>query len=337
MKKIWIIINLALAFGLNSSLMSMQSLTIDLQEAWEAEMSQPKKPEDANLLKNKHVLFVAGLLGHELADIMGNYYLDNIKAAEKDLGATTSYYSPISRLSIPENADNLYRLVMLTSEQQKKPLDLVGHSKGAAEILYMLFMHPELILSGVVDQVLLLQAAIGGSPLAETRDGVLFNLSMFLFSPNLNTLTYKMSKEHFDNAFACYQNSLDIYLKTYSDSAKYKNLTRADLSREISKKVFFVGSKSKGNYSKAINILLFFMQNNLDNFPEAHDALVPLSSQFFPGFGVHMGVLDADHADLTVSLLSNVSGKGRRVLTRLLFRLMAQNKAKSELYRDISM
>lgn len=311
MKKISLLINFVLALG-HSALWCMNFSNFNLQEAWEAEIIKPINKNDANLLKGKHVLFIAGLLGYELADIMGNYYLDNIKAVEKDLGGTSSYYSPLSSRSIPENADILYSLVMSTAREQKKPIDLVGHSKGAAEILYMILMHPELIIDGIVDHVLLIQAAIGGSPLAETKEGFLFNIAMSLFSPNLETLTAKISQQNFKNAFQNFESAL----KTYTGYINY--------SQKISSKIFYVQSKTTSDYSLAISILLTVMQNNLDDYEGEHDGLLPLSSQYHPDIGVPLGVLNADHADLTVSRLSNVSNKARRALTRLLFRLMAQ-------------
>ena len=189
------------------------------QEIWDQEEKNGFVAADAQFLANKHVIFVAGIL-NEFADIINSYFTDNINAVIA-LGATYSYIGPSSALSIPENAALLYEEINKIAQEVQKPIILVGHSKGAAEILHALYTHPELILNQSIERALLIQPAIGGSPLADNASGILYSAVAALFNPNMSTLCTFQAQANFDRAFELYDAKISLLAKNMSVDKKH--------------------------------------------------------------------------------------------------------------------
>ena len=276
----------------------------DLQSLWQQEIEQESGSSD--LLKNKHVLFVSGML-NELFGSVSGYFYDNRDAVEQDLGGESSHFGPSSRSSIPQNAQILYEHVLKTQAEKQKPLILVGHSKGGAEILHMILQHPELILEGSIERAILIQATIQGSPAANDPDRWLRNNYGYikdLVGLETQTLSEAGSQAIFDGLFADYGARV-------SESEK----------QAISNRIFYVRSAEipeKRSYS--VELVLEITQHAPDpNTP--NDGLIPTHAQFDARIGIDLGVIQADHLSLVIPWVTAFSKEERKAFTRAILKL----------------
>ncbi len=283
---------------------------LSLQKQWDNEIQSDNAY--GLILEGKHVIFVPGLF-NELADFFSNYFLDNINVAKK-LGATTSYRALSSKNSVPENARILYEEIIKIKKEYEKPLILVGHSKGSAEILYMLLSYPHLIINNIINNTLLFQSAILGSPLAEQSATCFAHIAIGLLSPNLETLKPAIATRNFMNAS-------NLYEDTLREEASIANQSLEALKEFFSSKINFICSEiGPGEEpSFGVNFLLGILGHSLEI--DRHDGLLPLYSQSHPNIGNSWGVLNCDHAGLVIKRpLSNVSTKERKAFMHLAFR-----------------
>ncbi len=249
--------------------------------AWLAETESAPKPT----LEGRHVIFVAGFLN----ELIPGYFDDNVMET-KQLGGSASVIRPPS-------GDSLERDVQrITDELSLRPgvkSVLFGHSKGGAAVLLTVLEHPELILNGDVDYVVVLQGAVGGSPLADGLAKV-----RPLRSAGLKSLTTEVAQATFASALRSVETlSPDDQTKLYS-------------------RIFYVRSAHNENQVAAelsLGELLLRAEG-------ANDGLMPAKDMKLR-VGVDLGLLDADHAALTVSSFLSVStADERRNFTRALYR-----------------
>jgi hypothetical protein len=284
------------------------------QKAWDQEEEKGFSSADSSLLAGKHVIFIAGIM-NELTDFIHNYFPDNMKAV-KQLGGTYSYIGPSSSRTIPENAKILFEKINKIYIKIKKPLILIGHSKGGAESLYLLLEHPELIINGIVERTLLIQPAIGGSPMADNASGILFSLSTLLIAPNMRTLSTFESHVNFNKVFDDYNNNLKLL-------GKDLNRGENNLHEYISSRIFYIRSRTKSNLSFGLKIVLTVMQDNADRYCEDHDGLLSVDAQIDKRIGIDFEILeDIDHIDLVIKIFSNLSSQKRESFTRAAFKSM---------------
>lgn len=310
-----------------TSLAAMVDYELSVEEQWQREIDRGPKPEDKTLLQGKYIIFNEGVLGREIADIMGNYFTNNKKAVEKEMGGTAFTLSPSCELSIPENMKILGNKVKEIAYVQRKPITIFGHSKGAAEAYLLLLHKPELLLNGTIEHVLLVQAAIFGSPLADESGGFLFGLINSFLDCNMDTLTTTRTKEYVEEAYKKFHAKLAI-------EAEKRSVSKQDLIQKISDRIFWVPTVlGKSSPSFGTSLILFGLQNKLDDAKYEHDALLPLSSQIDTRLGRVLGVphnkewqrkilRNVDHIGLTVSEVSDVSDYAQRAFTRMAFRIM---------------
>lgn len=286
---------------------------VSLQELWEEESKYPNE-RYKNVLFGKHVIFVSGIMGAELADIFGNYFPDNIESVEKELGGTATHISPSSHLSIPENAFILKAQILEIYYRVRKPLKLFGHSKGGAELHYLILTNPELITDGIVEDVILVEAAIHGSPLADRSSGFLFGLVDLVFSPNMETLSTTVAKEYNKEIAKIFEEKIKVIAnKKGTEALKVKDY--------ISHHFFYVLSKTtKSKISFGVSLVQFALQDSIKDTD--NDGLLTLDAQIDNNVGIALGILDVDHIGLVVSHVSNVSRKKRKAFTRLVFGLI---------------
>lgn len=236
-------------------------------------------------LRGRHVVFVAGFLN----ELIPGYFTDNVEVT-RALGAETSVLLPASGEVLEQEAQLIGREVDF---RQGKPVVLFGHSKGGAAALLTVLQRPELILEGRVEAVIVLQGSIGGSPVADTLSKVP------LVGSSLQSLRTDVSKQTFIDALASARN----------------RLTDAQWKRLFSR-VFYVRS-AQDHTTLAAELAL--TKASLDGHGP-NDGLVNESEMALP-HGVDLGVLDADHAALTVSsFLATSTVDERRTFTRALYR-----------------
>ena len=83
------------------------------------------------------------------------------------MGFSVSHLGYLSSYTVPCNADKLLIDIQKIHAKIKLPIILVGHSKGGAESMYLALRYPELLISGIIERVVLIHPALGGSPLAD--------------------------------------------------------------------------------------------------------------------------------------------------------------------------
>ncbi len=286
--------------------LSQIAQALPLNQRWEIELQHPESGFTEELkkkLNQRHVVFIDGIM-NEAAQLIGNYFYDNIAEIE-NLGIPFSHISPSSRRSIPENAETLTLEIQRIYSQVQVPLILVGHSKGAAEALYALLKYPELMTANQVDRAVLINSAIGGSPLTQDLVGGFFGncLQIFLNS-SIHSLSPAKAHENFKNIY---------------ESFHFKIQETA--FQDISRRIFYIRSfYSPGeSLSMGIQTVLFFFKQPL-NHKNQHDGLLLVTDQMLnlsPPFGIDLGVLKSDHIELVVSgQFSRSNSEQRRAFTR---------------------
>ncbi len=237
-------------------------------------------------LRGHHVVFVAGFM----SEVIPGYFIDNA-AVTRELGAETSTLFPPSSSSLVNDVGLVEREV---AAHRNVPVVLVGHSKGGAAVLLTVLQHPELVLTGRVECVVVIQGAVGGSPLADALTKV-----RPLAKPGLRSLTTGQAKSAFVLAM----------------DAAARSLTEAEWARLFSR-IFYVRSAHReGSLGAELAITELILREHGEN-----DGLLPPGEMKLDE-GVDLGVLDADHASLTVSsFLSVTTVEERRAFTTALYR-----------------
>ena len=237
-------------------------------------------------LQGRHVVFVAGFMN----ELIPGYFTDNV-AVSRELGAETSTVFPPSSRSLLEDVTQIETEVAAHADRS---VVLVGHSKGGAGVLLTVLERPELVLSGRVECVIVLQGAIGGSPLADA----LVHLRP-LRRPGLQSLTTMLSHDTFKSAMGSLTERLTPDERTFLFS-----------------RIFYVRSAHR---QSALAAELALSELLLKSKGE-NDGLLPPEEMKLDD-GVDLGVLDADHAALTVSsFLSVTTPEERRAFTTALYR-----------------
>ncbi len=123
-------------------------------------------------LSRRSPVFVGGFGGESFKD---NYFKVN-RDVLSALGSSSGRLQPSSMDPVSQTADQLpMDWIERFHEGGQKPLVVFAHSKGAAETLLALAKAPELLEAGIVKEVVLIQGALQGSPIA---DGLMGLMSM---------------------------------------------------------------------------------------------------------------------------------------------------------------
>jgi hypothetical protein len=299
-----------------------------LESIWydERAVNEGNVPADLEQeLRGKHVIFVDGLM-NELASVAGNYFSDNIQEVKR-LKMTYSHLSFPSSRSIPDNAYQLGEDIMQIYLSVRKPLILIGHSMGGAEVLYSILMNPDLLIFDFVEKVVLIEAAIGGSILAENmKDNFLARRVRDYLGEGLNSLKPQQAHSNFKYAFRYFQNSLK---STFQDLGP-KGIEEA--FDRLSGQVYYVRSYIPDDepVSWGVRAVLFFCEKDLMK-RQLNDGLLSTVAQLLNlkaklinrerSFGTDLGILKADHVELVISgIFSESTGDIRRAFTRAVFR-----------------
>lgn len=243
-------------------------------------------------LRGRDVVFVAGFMNELIPG-----YFDDAADVAREAGASVSIVRPRSRQTVEQDTFTVGEELTL----HRSPVVLVGHSKGGADVLLTVLQRPELVLSGRVAAVVVVQGCVGGSPLADAA-------TQFkpLAKGGLKAITTTESFAVFDRALA----DLD---------AKLSPEQQAELFRRI----FYVRSSHRDTQVAAELAL----SHELLASGGPNDGLVPLDRMRL-GRGVDLGVFDSDHASLVVAgPLSTSTREERRTLSQALFREVGRQLA----------
>lgn len=242
-----------------------------------------------------HFIFVGGFLSEGIP----GYFNDNI-AVTQELGATTSTLFPSSLGALEDDCALILDAVASARAQTGRKIVLVGHSKGGAGVLLTALRHPELMQSGQVDRVIVIQGAVRGSPLADLAvDGGSLRSSPVRLRP-LESLTRRDSEATFTAAL----------------SALHARLPPREVEA-LEARIFYVRSSQGDSVAPVLALPHLYLSSKGSG---RNDGLL-LEEDMKLDEGVDLGVLEADHAALTVSsALSNQPPELRRAFTRALYR-----------------
>jgi predicted hydrocarbon binding protein len=310
MKCVWgsVVVVFTIIFSLNSA---HAVGDLSFAERWESEIGDPgstlkvviRDPASTqeisirDLLQTRHVLFVAGIM-NEIAHLVNSYYYHQIREAENGLKMTVSYYGPSSRVSMSENADHVYQEILRVYKvNKKKPMVLIGHSKGASEIFYAILRHPELIWDGTVERVFLLQAAIHGSPLvSEGGNKFPMNILSHLFLEGWQSLEQNHAEKELLKELSNYQSILEQRYGEFGEEAMAK------MHRKIHKALFWAKSfQVESSICWPMRAILELLRGNLYGHGK-NDALVLTEQMKCDQLGHDLGEVRTDHIAPVVSL-----------------------------------
>ena len=121
-------------------------------------------PTEQQILSYQYI-FVGGFL----VDHFRLSFKPMIKVLSQDFGVKDlELVTPSSSISIQKNVEYLSQQILaLRKSNPKKKALIVAHSKGGVESLLMALRYPQFIESGMITDVVLLDGALQGSPLAD--------------------------------------------------------------------------------------------------------------------------------------------------------------------------
>jgi hypothetical protein len=313
-REVIVSISLFLFFGQSFAGMS-------LSERWEAEKSVPGSTIQDSTIKavqDRHFLFIPGIINELTAS---GYYSVAMETVQSTFGAATSFFGPSSLNSIRMNSKvirhqvkNLFRAIN-SGSAEKKYVVLVGHSKGAAEILHLILRQPQLILEGKskkIDRVILIQPAIQGSPLlSEIKSKFIWSWIYPWLGPGVHSMEQDQAREKLAKSFR----EFEFYLE-----AMYGHLGQeavAEKFKEVSDKVLQVPTYEE---NEKLSWPIWAAQKacwglgNLDRYGKndglllTRDMVCPDLSKFennpktnsVEGFGVNLGELKTGHIESVV-------------------------------------
>ena len=172
-----------------------------LADRWQQEILTPREPTPLKqYLSSRQVVWVGGIFNV----LQARYFEDNVHCLKNDLemkDVATLFPFPFMGDDLVTSADWLYPRVERLHETGKKPILLIGHSKGGVDSLMLLMRHPELLRDGWVERLVLVQAPVQGSPAADWMEKKLPALYHF-FEKGLGSLKEDQTKKILAGAFA---------------------------------------------------------------------------------------------------------------------------------------
>lgn len=258
-------------------------------------------------LETRQIVYVEGFMAEK-----NRAFYDNLVALrELDAQLPVTRIFPKPEFAIETNvAMILAELKLAAQKNPGRAIVLIGMSKGAAEVVQLAATHPEIFVNDngfVVDVVLPLNAAIGGSVLADLELGDADLESRYE--------KYKVDTNQEDSWF---ERLIGGWLKRAylnSDTPGFKSLSTpvsrarnaallAELSQEksalLGEKVRFVTTHRTGKNALDIPSYLGKLAGFLGYEGRANDGLLYEVDQLLPGVGQHLLSIDgASHFNLT--------------------------------------
>ena len=285
------------------------SVTVDatIWPLWEKVIEEHKRdaPLDVtnssllNSARQLHFVFVGGIF----TELDPGYFKDNGKVIE-EIGATYSIMFPPSTASLEEDAKLLYERVSSENKQIGKPIVLVGHSKGACDVVMLALLFPQLVTSGQIDRIVAIQGPLQGSVIA----GDVADVGSLVL-PNF-----------FKGLASCGPKVNELFQE------KLLKLLQSQRT-ELNSRIFYVRS------SEALVDVSLIMKASWDLCVKLttggsgrSDGLADPAKMKIDGFGIDLGELIGDHALFTVPILPSIKVFNRKAFTRALIREIFDSK-----------
>jgi hypothetical protein len=255
-----------------------------IQKTWKKQqliVNSPPHPVLKKTLKDRQILIIPGLLNELTRWTRNQTYLIKKDLITTDLSTPVNITGFSSCCYFEDNLPAFKQTVEdLYSENQKKPIILLGHSKGGLESLYLLLTYPELILNGIIDRIILFQTPVRGCSLIGLNEQACGMKIAKAFFPdalnNLNPDTCNKKLEKLINQFQ--DQTSEHYFKTV-----------------LSKKVFYIQSFEE---SEKVNTLLKNFLKVINDYKHTdilNDGILTIDEQVSKNIGVNLGCIQADH------------------------------------------
>lgn len=253
--------------------------------------------QHAQKLDDFHYVFIGGYF-NEL--VRAEYFDLNIRTLQ-DLGAqAVSRFFPSSFVAASKNREIIRdQLKKLFVQGGSRPIVLIGHSKGGLESLATILEYPQLVDKGIVSDVILFQAPIGGNHLLDSQ-----GLAKRLLANSLFLLS----------GFSSLQTPA-IRAIIVDKIRKLPQAQRERLSRVVK---YVVSHESVSRMGRALQ-----WASTLTPMTQKYDGLVAQQDMWIPHFGVILGdIKNADHLELVLSrksvIADNISPERVRAFTKSL-------------------
>jgi pimeloyl-ACP methyl ester carboxylesterase len=306
--------------------MLLQEILTDRAILDQGERGDLSRDEALAMYLGTHTLvFVGGFL-NEIARFWpaGNYFRQNIRAVREVDAAARAYkvFPPSSRGFERNVAFLMERCIQAYQEGGRRPLIIIGHSKGGAEALLTVLRHPDLVLGGMVDDVVLVQAAIGGSPLANSlAEPQSYPAAPLLLRVAGHLILWKYREGLLSKRTAQARGVFGAALVEAKERLDARSFSR------LSEHILYVRSSQKPDgMSRRARIIARHLQSLSDDL---NDGILTLGAQTLDGVGADLGdPLTAAHTDLVCSGMG-VTRKGRRyrtAFTLLMLKALARHR-----------
>ena len=236
---------------------------------------------------------------------------------------------PRSADAIAETAERLHREIPTLAAAGDQKLVLIGHSKGAAELLAFALANPAFVRTRV-EAIFLAQGAIGGSGVADyiTDAGHPLDDKM----PAASRVAFavaarggKLLDGELDRGFQSltHRQTAALWARLVprsSDSETTKAWAKPSVG-PAADRIFFIRSHRRPG---AVSKILALTATYLATYYGDNDGLVELEDQELPGVGRVLATLEADHMALTVARpVSGDEPAVRRAFTHALLMQLA--------------
>jgi hypothetical protein len=251
------------------------------------------------------VLTIAGIMNETIP----GYFKDNMATIRKDFRQKqVTRLMPSSQAPVEENAPRVARWIRKNWKKfGKKPVLVLSHSKGANETLLAVLGDPGLLREGIIDRLVFIQGALNGSHIADllldndAGDYAAAQPFHWIFHgwKGLWSMTTREAWPSLEKALA---------------SASAEDLALLD------SKLYYVRAEQddEKKCSWELQAMHLFVRTV---FGEESDGVMIPKDELIPGLGTDLGILSADHFDLTERGLSVATPSSfRRAFTRALLR-----------------
>ena len=286
----------------------------------------PLPAEARNAARQYRYVFVAGFLNE---GFQGRYFNENQKALLDEGVKPDAIHIifPRSAAGVEETVVFLGRAIPALAARGPQKLVLVGHSKGAVEVLAFVASAAAFV-DAHVQAVFLVQGAFGGSGIADyiTGSGRPIDQRLPMRARTQMILAArggKMLATFINSGFQSltHRRAADLWDRLIPPARAGASGSASRLPPTLAGKIFYIrGQRAPEKVSGVLAATAPYLRT----YYGENDGLVEVADQWIPGAGELIATLDADHCALVVARPISAQSFGtRRAFTRALLMQIA--------------
>lgn len=287
----------AIGFAVAVMGLSRLALAADLATTLQQELQSNPPPLGAPL-KAKVGAMPSMLIAGAMGEALPGYFSHNADSLRNDFGQTD--VTILRMATCDSEASNAITLDSDFRAEQLKAghsLLVLGHSKGGAEALLAVLKDPALIRDGVIENLVLINGAVGGSAVADR-----YALTTEKLCPGVIDLRRENSQAAFSAALAALDASDRELLASH---------------------IFYVrAAKPTADVAFVFKDSAAYLTANFG----PNDGMMLPEDEYLPALGTDLGVLVADHTDLVGwGPYTGTPASLKEAFTRALMRVLFAN------------